>query len=297
MFTQFFGNYLLNEGLVTKEQLSEALELQKTTRLKLGVLAINAGYLTAAQVEEIHIAQQRVDKRFGDIAVSLGYLTEEKVNELLGGQKMGHLLLGQALVDKNYMTNAQFESALNSYKKANSLDDSDFTGPQNEKIEKVIREFYNFSGKKEEKSLTDYVSLTFKNIIRFIGDDFTPVTAEIEKEFTSKWMASQQISGKTNLFTAIEGNDKSFVGFASRYAQEEFTENDAMVKDCVSEFLNLHNGLYVINVSDETGVELSLNPQIVGNELLIAADEVYKIPICFPFGVISFYIAPGKVSL
>ena len=58
MFTQFFGNYLLNQRLVSPEQLTEALELQKTTRLKLGVLAINAGYMTAAQVDEVHNAQQ-----------------------------------------------------------------------------------------------------------------------------------------------------------------------------------------------------------------------------------------------
>ena len=44
MITQFFGNYLLNEHLVTPNQLIEALQEKNNTRLKLGVLAINAGY-------------------------------------------------------------------------------------------------------------------------------------------------------------------------------------------------------------------------------------------------------------
>ena len=65
MFTQFFGNYLLNHGLVTSQQLSRALTDQKNTRAKLGVLAINAGYMTPEQVDAVHTEQQRVDMRMG----------------------------------------------------------------------------------------------------------------------------------------------------------------------------------------------------------------------------------------
>ena len=97
MFTQFFGNYLLNKGLVSASQLSDALSVQKQTRLKLGVLAINAGYMTAEQVDMVHAAQQKVDKRIGDIACEMGFLTEEKVMELLKSQGAAHLQLGQGL--------------------------------------------------------------------------------------------------------------------------------------------------------------------------------------------------------
>ena len=95
MFTQFFGNYLFNEKLVTKQQLIEALEMQKFARAKLGVLAINAGYMTAAQVDEVHAEQQRMDKRFGDIAVEKGYMTESQVETLLSNQKQAHLVTSQ----------------------------------------------------------------------------------------------------------------------------------------------------------------------------------------------------------
>lgn len=100
MFTQFFGNYLLNQKLVTPEQLVDALQEKQNTRMKLGVLAINAGYMTASQVERVHELQSKMDKRIGDIAVELGYMTEDQVMELLHAQPLGYLLLGQALVDK-----------------------------------------------------------------------------------------------------------------------------------------------------------------------------------------------------
>lgn len=58
MFTQYFGQYLLNKGYLTPEQLHYGLENQNNTRLKLGVLAVNAGYMTADDAENINEAQK-----------------------------------------------------------------------------------------------------------------------------------------------------------------------------------------------------------------------------------------------
>ena len=52
MFTQYFGNYLIESGIISAEQFKEALQQIKDKRAKLGVLAIEAGYMTPAQVEE-----------------------------------------------------------------------------------------------------------------------------------------------------------------------------------------------------------------------------------------------------
>lgn len=40
MFAQFFGGYLFNHKLCTAEDLTQAFEAKKHTRLRLGVLAI-----------------------------------------------------------------------------------------------------------------------------------------------------------------------------------------------------------------------------------------------------------------
>ncbi len=292
MFTQFFGNYLLNQKLVSNWQLTEALEAQKTTRLKLGVLAISAGYMTSEQVDKVHNAQLKIDKRIGDIAVDMGFLTAGQVEDLLNSQKTGHLLLGQALVDKGYMTTKQFETALNSYKNEYALADSDFTDSQNDKIKSVIKSFYNFSSFKYADILTDYVSLFFKNIIRFIGDDFTPLEPKIINEYQTTWFAAQNITGKFSAFTAIEGSEIAFVNFASRYADEDFNTNDIYVQATVGEYLNLHNGLFTVNMSNDRQLELEMKPQnALYRKRLVTSSDAFCIPISFPFGTINLILS------
>lgn len=292
MFTQLFGNYLLNEKIVTKQQLIEALEVQKLVKVKLGVLAINAGLMTPAQVDEVHAEQQRADKRFGDIAVEKGYLKEKDVDKLLSQQKSGQLILGQALVDKGYLTNEKFAEALNEYKKINSIQDKDFTADQNRKLHTVIRNFCIFNAFTDSENYISYISLLFKNIIRFIGDDFIPLAPEVVNSYEVSTIASQEINGTFSTYSAIEGDDTAMVEFASRYANEKLTKNDDFTQASVSEFLNLHNGLFTVNMSNEQQTELTLAPQEIAQNVTLSSPEgLFVMPICFPFGTISIVLS------
>jgi len=295
MFTQFFGNYLLNKKLVSNTQLIEAFTLQHSTRLKLGVLAINAGFMTAAQVDNVHNIQQLQDKRFGDIAVDMGYITESQINELLKSQPTGHLLLGQTLVDKGYLSNTQFESALKLYKEEHSITDADFTNIQNNKINSVIKSFYNLSSFSNSEFLTNYISLLFKNLIRFIGDDFTPLKPSLITQFPALYFVEQDISGEFTLATTIEGSEQSFISFASRYAAEQLTKMDDFTHGSVAEFLNLHNGLFLVNMSNTNNIELALSAQNTNyDEIIYSPSPMICIPIYFSFGMINFLISENN---
>ena len=74
MFSQSFGNFILNKGYLTKNQVLEALSIERETHVKIGVLAVNSGKISAEQVDQIHLFQQSTDKRFGEIAIEKGYL-------------------------------------------------------------------------------------------------------------------------------------------------------------------------------------------------------------------------------
>lgn len=54
MFNQYFGNYLLERNIISPEELRQALEEQKSVKVRLGVMAIETGYMNAAQVERVH---------------------------------------------------------------------------------------------------------------------------------------------------------------------------------------------------------------------------------------------------
>ncbi|BCZ45401.1 hypothetical protein psyc5s11_14680 [Clostridium gelidum] len=287
MFTQYFGQYLLNKRYLTLEQLHDGLEHQKETRLKLGVLAVNAGYMSADEADKINEAQKKLDKRFGELAVDMKYLKEEQVEELLSSQKFGHLLLGQALVDKEYMTLQEFEKAINEYKKDYSISDKEFEAIQRDDVDEMVNTFIKFEGTKNEKVLKDYLALFTRNLVRFI--DTEAVISEVIKleEYECKWTAKQDIKGEINLSTFIEANENSFIKFASKYAEEELNSVDEMAEASVGEFLNLQNGIFLVNMSN-AGVDLEMNPQEVYSN--ISVHNVYKVSVDLSFGKISILI-------
>ena len=86
MVGYILGNYLVETGRITKEQLQDVLANAGKVRVKLGLIAVAEGYMTAAEAEEVNRLQAVMDKRFGDIAVENGYLTDEQVGALLKKQ-------------------------------------------------------------------------------------------------------------------------------------------------------------------------------------------------------------------
>jgi hypothetical protein len=291
MFTQLFGNYLLNKKLVTPQELKDVLNFQKTVHIKLGVMAVNSGFMSADNVNAVHGMQSKVDKKFGELAIEMGFLDEEKLETLLSTQKSGHLLLGQAMLDKKYMSLEQFEEALNNYKKDYRLTGDQFNLLQNGDVEETINAFYNFENLAEGELYKNYLSLLVRNIIRFIDDDFRLLDISPITSYKYEWIASQEIKGEANLYTCIEAEEKAFISFASKYVKEDYTENDEYTKSAVGEFLNLVNGLFLVNMSNNN-IELELTPQIVDSEKsLNLLSPALCIPIEFSFGRINFIIS------
>lgn len=292
MFAQFFGGYLFNKKLVTAEDLTQAFEDKNNTRMRLGVLAINAGLMTAEQVEHVNVTQQSVDKRFGDLAVELGYVTEEQVNELLSQQPTEYLLLGQTLVNNGALTNAEFEKAINDYKQENELTDSDLSGYKSEKLTKLVSDFYHLEMADNARILTDYVTMLFKNIIRFIGSDFTPLEAFMVREFDAKYLIKQEITGDYNAITCIAADKDEYFEFAKKFAGDEFAIDNDFVNETVGEFLNVLNGLFAVNESNERGIEITMTPQDkVLNSVMNFEKPAFCIPVAFNFGEVDFLIS------
>lgn len=291
MFTQFLGNYLLNEQLVSPELLSEVLHNLKSTRVKLGVLAINAGYITADQAELVHNEQQRTDKRMGDIMTEMGLITKEQLDELLGSQKCAHLMLGQALIDSGNMTTSQFATALNNYKKQNEITDSDFNEVNDDKVKHLLQNFYNIKGE-NGYMIVEYVSLLLKNLIRFIGDDFIPLQSEKICNYYCTFNSSQVINDQdASTLVVLDADENVYLEIASRFAGERITVNGDFAQASVGEFLNLQNGLFCVNISNDIGKELLLEPQTSEYGMKLKhMENAYKIPISYPFGTVNFII-------
>ncbi len=289
MYAQFFGNYLLSRGIVTKEQLIRAMQEKSSAHIKIGTLAIHAGYMTANEVDRVIILQTHQDKRFGELAVSQGYLTEQQVIELLRAQTPDFLLLGQFLVDDGIFTIEEFQDIIIDYQSESEIDDFSYSDETIDQIHRMIENFFVLTERALSSNEVSFIKLLINNLIRFIGDDYTPVSPSPCKEYPTNFCVSQQLIGDFSVRTYIDMPQDACIEFASRYVGEPFQEFDEYVRSSLNDFLNLHNGIFSVNMSNERSIELELAPPVTEtDELLTFEKETYLLPIVYPFGMIHF---------
>jgi hypothetical protein len=221
--------------------------------------------MTAEQVEAVHQAQTRMDKRFGEIAIELEFIQEDIIEELLSAQPSAHLALGQALIDHEIMRYEAFSSALFQYKQENSLSDEQFKAIVNGDIEALLEAELLKAGISGDSVLVDYISLFAKNMIRFIDSDIRMEIGQTSDSQAYDWVALQSIQSEdysVERTTAMAGSEQAFLRLASIYAQETVGAPGEMMEAAIGEFLNLHNGIYLVNRSNQ-GAELNLLLQTV----------------------------------
>lgn len=293
MYSQFFGNYLLSKQAVTTEQLVHAIQEQHTKHLRLGTLAMHAGLMTAIQVDNVIIRQTHEDRRFGEIAIEEGLLSEEQVADLLGSQMPDYLLVGQTLVDDGVFTNSDLDKYIKSYQKENEISQLERDKEQQENMETLVRNLFLITIENVPEYVIEYLNLLFNNLLRFIGEDFTPLNPSIVSEYVTGRCSSQVVKGDYQLTSYFDMTEDAAVAFASRYVNDTFTEFDEYVQASIEDFLNLHNGLFNVNISNENSeVELQLDPPVsMDNTMISCSTETILLPIIYPFGIINLLIS------
>lgn len=293
MFVQFFGGFLLNKGVVSKEQLIDAMKKESTAHIQLGTLAMHASLMTAEQIEDIKIMQTHTDKRFGELCVDKGYLTEEQVNTLLASQYPKYLLLGQILEEQGVFDQATFNELVHEYISENFINEEDLPTENGETILSLVKDYCSDLATSNKEYQLAYLQLLLNNLIRFIGSDFTLLRPVIRStSYPTQKFAVQQITGAYQITSILDMSEESAIAFASRYVSEQFTEFDEYVQASMEDFLNLHNGLFNVNISNTYSVELDLEPPISGEKHSIECGPyMYIFPALFPFGVVNLVIS------
>lgn len=293
MLTQFFGNYLLQKNIINSGQLMKALEHKKNSSNKLGSLAVNAGYMTETEVEDVHSMQSRLDKRFAELAIQLGYLTSQQAEELLKMQKFGYVMLGNSIITLGFANETTVNEAISSYEKEFNLDPTNILNAGQEIIEQMVSKFYGFGTETKDLYVRDYATLLIKNIIRFIGSDCSLLSSvNVLPDIVNPTTSYQKITGIFASATCICADSDTFANFATRYAGQEFENDKEFIDASVSDFLNLHNGLFTVNISNDYNVDLELKPPYEEDELPTTTDKSYIIPIQFTFGIVYFIFTP-----
>lgn len=297
MYTQFFGNYLLANGYVTQEQLFSAMRRQADKHIKLGTIAMHAGYMTASEVDTVYIRQTHEDRKFGELAIEEGFLSNKQTIELLRLQVPDFLGLGQVFLDDGILTNTEFENILADYRSQNELVDLDMLIEEPEAITKLFENFLIVAETPITHNGHMFTELLFNNFVRFVGEDYTPITVEELTEFPAECCVKQEIKGNYSIVTYLAMDEETAIAFASRYAEENFEAYDEYVQASLEDFLNLHNGLFIVNVSNDSSTELSIGtPEHVEEPLLLFDHVTYHFPILYTFGTVHFLIEAVKLD-
>ena len=114
-----FGLYLKNKGVITAEQLVEALEAQLKTLVPIGQLALEEGVLSARDIFNVLRAQSdSPNERFGDLAVEMRLMTRDDVMRLLMIQADRKRPIAEILVEQGVLTPAELKSQLAAYRQS-----------------------------------------------------------------------------------------------------------------------------------------------------------------------------------
>jgi CheY-specific phosphatase CheX len=248
MSAKFFGQYLLEKGRITSQQLVDALEYQKSVSPPIGALALDRGLLTVDQVKLILGRQSKNERRFGELAMSLGLLTQAQIDELLQAQSSHKLLLGEAMIIKGYIAVETLERELKEYKK------------EEDKLATQLNATFNTVANKEiVKTFTDLMVMMFNN---FGQQDIKVEQCESGKDKVRlfRWVISQKIAGENVGFNCLLSvPPKLMLQMASTMLDENITTTDELALDATKEFVNIANGNACAKLSED-GVELTMLP-------------------------------------
>ncbi len=110
-----FGLFLVDQKVISQDELELALVVQRDRHMRVGQLAQRRNYMTFEKICQVREFQQKYDIHFGQAAVQLGFITVAELRELLEFQDDSHLRLGAVLVDLNFVDRSALDRQLGIY--------------------------------------------------------------------------------------------------------------------------------------------------------------------------------------
>lgn len=105
-----FGEIVVDEGFATEEQITSALNYQKTSDILVGKILVDMRVVTHADLERVANFMKTPEcqgKRFGEAAVFMGICKEEDVTRAIEVQRTSKGMLGDLLVALGYINERQ----------------------------------------------------------------------------------------------------------------------------------------------------------------------------------------------
>ncbi len=235
MGVKFFGQYLIEQGVIDSDQIRAALKLMGEENRNLGELAEAGGILTAEEAAKVNAQQRYCDLPFGKLAVDMGLLSEAQIEYLIGFQEQTRLRVGHALVRLGFLPNERLHQLLVQY--------------ENEQVLFRIGNLALPDGLENNLLASTVLGLFPKLLLRVAR-----IGVQIGKEQTADKIPDYPVriavavTGDMRLLIALLGDEEFSLQLACATANfdgprlEAARQNPVLLADGVGEFLNVLAG-------------------------------------------------------
>ena len=216
--------------------------------------------MTPRQIAELSVGKAD----FAAAAQEKGLLTKSQVRNLSQAVTGESLCFAQTLLDEGRMDYERLAGLFADYREVPV-----------DPLKEAVARLADSSLDTELEYYNAYVEIFMRSLIRFMD---TPAVINVFEPFVGSDMqtriVSQRLSGGLSMVTGLYAEERVFLELACRYSRENMAVVDEMAVDSITEFLNVMNGLFAVDLAKrQLDVDLELprdakNQKPVGNHQL-----------------------------
>ena len=275
MLNRLFGNYLVEKGTLTLDQLNVLLPVKKEFKAGVEIIAVITKAMTPTAVQELINNIDKEIEHFGEMAVNQGMITDDKLDELLGYQSNNFMKFAQLLVDDGYVSYDTINHELDEFQQKRGLNDEQLSALIHDDMDECINIFVPLKSP-QLKELTKTLVQTMRRMIDkdiYLDKAYSSHSVQLDK------YACQMLIGDMRVKLYISASDDGLLAIANYYTGDTFDSVTEDALDSVGEFINCVNGLFATNMSYD-GLSVDMESPEYGMEgPFISNESIYVIPM------------------
>lgn len=284
MNSLYFAQYLVNEGALEPQEAKEFLKICEETTPGLAVVALSEGAVPASKLSELAPFEK---DEFPKLAMAEGVLFASQLEKLQSVPASDGLRLAQALLDSGKMDYSELGRQMAD---CGALDGS----PIKEAVRRIALK--NEELALETEAYAEFTELFMRSFMRFMDTSAIVNYREPHHEgMFASHIVSQRLSGQLSFVSGVYAGDKVFVEMARRYSREEIDDADEMAEDSISEFLNVVNGLFMVELG-KRDLDLDLEAPRIGKNKHPQGSHQLQLCVDAGFGSFSLVMAADELT-
>ena len=281
MGNRYFVQYLLNVGALKADEVLELMAKASKAEPGLPLLAMRKGLLSSAQLSEMNISDEAA---FAEEAKDRKLLTVAQIDTLKNEAASSDACFGQALLDAGLADYAKLEALFSEADEAEEEESPVYAAVMSRAGDDDAH-LYEIYGK--------YADMFISSVQRFMNTDAVLLPGEAMLDADGTHLVSQSLGGGLVLTPGVMAKNDVFLEMGRRYSGEELEELGDLAVDCVAEFINVLNGLYIVSLS-QLDMDVDLGEPKDAENVLPMATNMLALNVCTEFGSFVLYMAQDE---